>query len=174
MSGYMILGIVVGFIVGIVIVAAIYKIAGRGTVGKCEFDERQEIVRGRGFKRGFIALIIYNAVYGLAAMTTDRFFMDPLAAIVLGIILAVGVYIVYCIWNDAYFSLNENPRRMLVLFVAVTVLNMIVTVVNILNDELIVDGVLTFRSTNLFCGILFIVIFITFFAKQIVRRREEG
>lgn len=174
MSGYMILGIVVGFLFGIAIVAIGFKIAGRKLGTKCEFDERQELVRGRGFKRGFLVFVIYDAVYGLAAMAADKFFMEPLSAMMLGICLAVGVYAIYCIWNDAYFSLDENPMKMLILFITVAVLNVAVTIVNIFTGELIVNGVLTYRSANLFCGLLFISIIIVVFAKRMIRGGEEG
>ena len=55
-------GVLCGFAVGIVLVIIIAKICNRNRKMKTEYDERQNIVRGNGYKYGFYAMMIYAAL----------------------------------------------------------------------------------------------------------------
>lgn len=171
MSGYWYLGLVVGVLVGVAVVVFVFK-TSRTDGLKCKYDERQAIVRGNGFKYGFATLALYNAAYGLCAGAWKKPFMDTLTAMVLGICIAAAVYIVYCIWNDAYFSLNENPKRVLLGFALIALLNYMIAGMNFYHNEMVEDGVLTYRSCNLICAVLFTVIFAALFIKKIIRGAE--
>ena len=62
--------------------------------------------------------------------------------------------------EDAYMSLNENPKRTYALFLAIAVINILVGVRGILEGTIIKDGVVTFSGINLLCALLFIILFI--------------
>lgn len=168
----LVVGLITGIIVGLVLVAIILKYTKTNKSSKCEFDERQESTRGKGYKYSFFTLVVYNLVYGISDMIVDKPFIDPFAAAMLGICVAVAVHVVYCIWRDAYFALNENQVRLYIAFVLIGVLNLGIGIVNILSGRVIVDGILTYRVSNLMCGILFIVIFLALLVKRIYTNKE--
>ncbi len=55
-------GVVIGLIVGIICVVLLLAVTKTDENVKYKYDERQELVRGRGFKYGFFILLIYNAI----------------------------------------------------------------------------------------------------------------
>lgn len=167
MTFYMQIGIITGVVVGLLLVVLLLKITKKDGKIKCKYDERQANIRGKGFQASFFTLIIYNAIYGLLGIMVEKPFMDTLTAVMIGICLSVAVYAVYCIWNDAYFSLNESPKRLLIAFGIIAALNLVIGCINLFNGNATTDGILNFRCINLFCGILFIVIFVALLAKAV-------
>lgn len=174
MNESMVLGILCGLLIGGIVVVIILKLTKEDGSVKCKYDERQQLVRGRGFKYGFFVLLIYNFLYGMADLAAERRYLDSGAAMTLGICVGVLVYAVYCIWNDGYFSLNENPRKVLIAFVFIGVFNLLLGLRQIKAGELIVNGMLTFRCTNLLCGAMFLVLFLVIFVKWICNKREKA
>ena len=58
-------GIAVGVIVGILIVAAIftYNKKKTGTINGGDFDERQQLLRGKAFQKGFFTMMGFSGLY---------------------------------------------------------------------------------------------------------------
>lgn len=167
MNVYMKMGLIVGLAIGLVIIVILLKVTKTDGDMKCKYDERQSGVRGKGFRLGFFTLMIYDAVYGLMNALLEKPLLDTSSAMVLGICLSIAVYAVYCIWNDAYFSLNENPRKLLFAFGAIGLCNLVLGAVNIINGTAITNGMMNFRGANLTCGIMFIVVFAALLAKKV-------
>lgn len=71
-----IIGLVLVFAVSALLVLLLLKTTKNDGSIKCKYDERQELVRGRGFK---YALFTIGAIIGMM------------------------VYVIYAIWNEAYF-----------------------------------------------------------------------
>ena len=92
--------------------------------------------------------------------------------VVFGIMLGVGVYAVYCIWHEGYFALNENPKRVLIAFTVIAAANFWIAAANIIDGVMVENGMLTFRSMNLFCGIMFLVIVAALFFRKRWNARE--
>lgn len=174
MNKSILLGILCGLLIGGIVVIIILKLTKEDGSVKCKYDERQQLVRGRGFKYGFFVLLIYDFVYGIAGFAAERRYLDDGAAMILGICAGVLVYASYCIWNDGYFSLNENPRKVLIAFVFIGIFNLLLGIRQIKAGALIVKGMLTFRCVNLLCGAMFLVLFLVIFAKWICNKREEA
>lgn len=169
---------IAGFVVGILLVAVVGFIFARfaHTDGarKPKFDERQELIRGRGYKYAFFTVLWYLVIYSLLKFAFGLKIMDDMAEMFVAVILGVGVYACYTIWKDAYFALNERRKSYIWLFVAVVVLNVTVGVGHIRDGSFIVDGVLTFGgSANLLAGVLILVILVMLLLKEIASRREE-
>ena len=62
-------GSLVGFVIGIVLVLIVSKFANKNRKVKTEYDERQKVLRGEGYKYGFYAMAIYaalNTILGIA------------------------------------------------------------------------------------------------------------
>lgn len=164
---------VIGLVIGLLVVAICLAVTKKGDETKNQFDERQEMVRGRGFKYGFFTLMISNAVLLLLNVLEVSLFSNMEVAMTASIIVGVAVFASYCIWNDGYFALNENRKSMLIIFGLIGVLNLVIGIGNLITGVIIENGALTFRSTNLFCALLFLVIFVVLLLKQIKNGKEE-
>lgn len=165
-------GIICGVIVGFVFVGALMKRTRTDGSSKCKFDERQKLVRATGFKYAFFTLVVYDLIYGSTNAVLDKRWAEDLPGMFLGVCISAVVYAGYTIWNEGYFSLNENPRRVLTVFGVVAVLNFIGAGRMLSERPIIQDGVLTSGSMNLICGLVFIIIFLLLFIKHQVSKRE--
>lgn len=166
-------GILIGAIIGIALLIVIWKVTKTDGAIRCKYDERQELVRGKGFKYAFFAMLIYNSVMACLLSVFDSFPIGGSAALEIGIILGLLVYATYAIWNEAYFSLNENPRKVMIALICIGLSNLLLGILQIVEGRFIENGVLTFRSINFFMGIALVFIFAVLVVKQICRKREE-
>lgn len=170
--GY-VLGIGAGILCGIFVAILIAKMTRKDGSVKCKYDERQEIIRGRGFKYGFYTLLIYFALDIFLEELLERF-AEQSVILFIGMCLGLAVYAVYGIWNDGYISLNENPTRVIITFILIAVFNFAVSIMRyLLHGDLCVNGVLTLNGINLVCGLLLLVVVFAMLAKQISRRKED-
>lgn len=165
--------VVIGFAIGLLVVAILLAITKKGDETKNQFDERQELVRGRGFKYGFFTLMISNAVLLFLKILEIPLFSNMEVAMTASIIVGVSVFASYCIWNDGYFALNENRKSLLIMLGLIGALNLVIGIGNIFAGVIMENGAFTFRSTNLFCSLMFIVVFIVLLLKQIKDGKEE-
>ena len=173
MNDWMALGILCGAVVGLLIVVILLRLMKTDGSSKCKFDERQELVRGRGFKYAFFTLMIYSMVYGYMDMFLAEKKIDTMTGTMIGVMLGIVVYAVYSIWNEGYFSLNEDPKRVIIIFAIIAVVNFMLAGMNIADGKMIEDGVLTFRSMNLFCGIMFVIIGGVLMLKKALNAKED-
>ena len=165
-------GLAVGLLVGIILLIVILKATKKDGKIKCRYDERQEITRGKAFKYGFFTLIVCNFLYGIGNSLGERVYVDPMAGMFLSICIGITVYASYCIWHESYFSLNENPKRVIIAFVAIGLFNAVIGVHNICDGSFVEDGVIGFHCTNLICSAVMFVIVGVIAAKQIALKRE--
>ncbi len=170
-----------GFMVGVGLVLVVFFVAiilflkatkKDGSI-KCKYDERQELMRGRGFKYAFFTLLIYNFIIPMCEVFEIELPADKYALFMIGAVLALVVHVVYSIWNEAYFSLNENPKKIMIGLAFIGFANLALGIMRIVDGTFITDGKLTFNSINFMLGIAFVIIFATLAAKQIVNKRED-
>lgn len=166
-------GIAIVFVVSLVLIMVILKTTKKDGSIKCKYDERQDLVRGRGFKYAFFTLLIYNFVVPMFEICDVELPADSTALFMIGAIIGLLVYVIYAIWNEAYFSLNENPKKVMIAFAFIGVFNLMLGVMRMVDGTFLTDGKLTFHSINFLLGIVFVIIFITLAAKQICNKREE-
>lgn len=169
----LIVGCLAGILVGLVLTAFLLKFTKTDRRVR-EYDERQAAARGKGFKYGFFAFMTCDVVYGVVSVKFSRLPLDAVAAMGLIVIMSVMVHVSYCIWHDAYFALNENRPRLIVVFAAAGLLNLLLAVWSIRDGRMTEDGVLNLHSLNLFCAVMFIVIFAELLAKHRISASQEG
>ena len=167
---YGMLGILAGILVGLLIAVILMKITKTNDNSRSEYDERQTAARGQGYKYGFFTFMIGDAVYAVFTTGFERLPLCVASAMGLIIILSVLVHISYCIWHDAYFSLNENQQRLKIIFALCGLVNLAVSIVSICEGEMMVNGVLQIHSLNLFCVVLFLV----FLTELALKYRKGG
>lgn len=165
MGKAMMIGIIAGIVVGLILVWVLLKVANKGK-SKTEYDERQLIGRGKGYKAGFVSMAITLGVLmlldigeiPLPVLKPVEYFIP----VFVGLITAVSVFI----FTDSYWGLNNDKGRYAIIFVAISAVNFLVPIVNIVFDRFLEDGKAGLSSVNLMCGILFIVIAIELLVKN--------
>lgn len=140
---------------------------------KCKFDERQEFIRGKGFKYGFFSMLICNALFVCMELAEIPLFAEFEVLILIGSAIGIGFWVVYCIWNEGYFALNEDKKKLMILFAVIAIMNFIVGGIQLARGNVIQNGKLTYYSTNFICGFLFIVIFLTMLLKKVCRDGKD-
>lgn len=172
MNTYRLLGIGCGILVGFLFVAFFMKLTKKDGSMKCKFDERQEVVRGQGYKYGFFSLVIYNVAYGILADFGIADKIDVFAVMFIGIGVGILVYASYCIWNEGYISLNENPKRVMAGFVLIALFNLLIGLRNAFSGEFAETGEMGLATANIWAGVVFVILVLEILAKQISNRRE--
>lgn len=163
-----------GMLCGIGFGLLVLWIVKRDRALKCKYDERQELVRGKGFKYGFYTMILYNFLYASSELIFEKSYMDGSVAGLISIFLGMAVSICYCIWKDSYISLNENPKQMMIVFAVLGIPNLIGGIRMFLSGEAVQNGKLTIHCINLLCALMCILFFITLFLKNVCSKREDG
>ena len=160
-------GILAGVITGVVILA-VFALMRKRKSGKCreEFDERQEIARGKAFQYGFIAFLIFQLGYGIAEEIFEVSMGSGLESVLPGICVGMGVFGTFSIWKEAYFGLSEKAGRFIILFAVITVGNMICGINWILEPD-------RHGAGNLWLGVLFLVLLVSMGIRELKNRREE-
>lgn len=146
----------------------------------CNFDERQLQKRGDAFKIGFFTLLIENAVvlFLFAFLYDDpaqirKLPITPSTLLALQIMIAVAVFAGSCIRNDCYFSLEDNRKRLMILFSATIILNLICAAGHIIHGDFLEDGVLGTAFLNLSCSLMLLFILVMILLQRRRNKEEE-
>ncbi|MDF2842947.1 MAG: hypothetical protein K0R00_1373 [Herbinix sp.] len=159
-----IIGVILIIVVTIFLIWIVIRATKYDKSIKDKYDERQALIRGKGYKISFFILTFYNVGYGFVFTKIDLP-IDTLTAMMVGILFAELVHVVYCIWKDAYFALNDNPSSVLLAFGFLGFINISLGAINIVSGMAFTDGVLNFRGVSFIIGWFFVAIFIALFAK---------
>ena len=165
------MGFAVGLVVVIILFVIIWKVNGRAPM-KGEYDERQDLIRGRGYKYAFFSVIGLLAVYMIAEGWAGQ--LPVAGSIVAFAILLVGVmiYAIYCMRNGAFFGIHNNYKSYRIILIAVVLINALSAYLHIRAGEMIVDGQLTLGPTmQVLTTICFAVILI---AMEMQLRHDRG
>lgn len=164
-------GMAVGIIVGIIILFFLLKFINSDKKLATRYDEKQIVERGKGYKYGFYAVLIYEALMCLidnGALPLTGFMIHFLA-----IIIGALVQVSYCIWHDAYMGLNNNGRRYAAVLVVIALFNFFIGFMAIRSGEMLVNGVLQAQFANLICGVICLLIGVELFLKKTADAKEE-
>ena len=142
--------------------------------GKQRYDERQKIEQGRGYRIGFIATMISILVSFIFQGTGILPAAYLLFLVILSAFIGLSVVIVYWIWHECYFAINENSTRFLIFIGLFGILNMVISVINILNGWMFENGVPNFRCMNLLVAVLSLEIFIALLARRTANAKLEA
>ena len=167
-------GLAFGIVTALIIFALVWKFSKRSMKGT--FDERQELVRGRGYKYACFTMLGL-LVLDLLIESLDAFETLPVTrslAIFIMILAGVMVYALYCIKNDSYFGVGTDTRTYRAVMWIVIVCNAI-SGFSGLREGAIEDGKLAFGpcASLLFC-LAFVIIMISLSVKQRNMAKEEA
>ena len=161
------LGLAAGIAAGVLVVVLLFK----KHVLSFTFDERQERARGVAFKYGFFAMMFAMFLYGLLEIFLGRW-CDAMAGATLCLCAGVLVFAITCILKDAYLSLREKPRHIMTLFTVISIVNIVLGAVHILDGDMVEGGILTFRCTNLVVGLMTTVVLAVYVVNFLLSRRD--
>jgi hypothetical protein len=164
------IGFIAGLVVllGIVVICAIIKKSSL----KGEYDERQELIRGRGYKYALLTVMVFNAIcliFGVEGQV-PYFSWDYLTLV--SIMLGTLVFGVYSIRHDAFIGLNNNVRSFVVLFAACIIANLFGGIHH-LQQGLLENGQVTFATgSNLTLSVGFVILLITILVQHFSSRED--
>jgi hypothetical protein len=172
MNGYGRLGFVVGMLLCIIITLVVcfvlLSILNTDRRAKTVYYERQQMVRGKGYKYSFYTII------GLLVLLITFDVGDiqlPIKHSVLYfcvIVVGIMVHTTYCIFNDGYFGLNNPPKLYYISFIVIGLMNVLIGILNGLKTGFTDDGMLDTPVINFLCGMMFVVLGISILIKKLM------
>lgn len=167
------LGLMFGILIALLIVT-ILSVAKRRKTGKPDdYDERQQLIRGKAYQHAFFAVMIFSALYGLAVVTAERPLMvDGLSALI-AMFVGVVVFAVESIARDAFFTAKNRPKSYIILYIAVIFSQIVNAVGNIRDGGLVQDGVLTMNVLPVICAAVFTIILLAIILKTVRKPKED-
>lgn len=180
----MVLGIITGLGLYIFLSWLIRKMGGKIAVGgklreRCNpdnFDERQQLARGTAYKRAFFVLVLYISVASLLSEWADIILFMSFGGMWIGVCIALTVFAITCIFQDAYMSLYENAKGVIMMLSIVGVLNLVIGSPYLIGKKpLLEDGVISPDCVNLMLGVTFIIVVLAFIGRMVYnnKRLEE-
>lgn len=164
------MGLAFGIVTALIIFALIWKFSKKTMKGT--FDERQELVRGRGYRYACFTMLGL-LVLDLLIESLGAFETLPVTRslwIFFMILAGVMVYALYCIKNDSYFGVGMDTRTYRAIMWVVIVCNAI-SAFSGLREGAMVDGKLAFGP---FSALLFVIAFAIIMIALSVRSRNAA
>lgn len=162
-----------GALAGILAVA-IYGAIKKRRESAPRYDERQAQARANAAKLALEVLAALMLLNGFVREAWQFAWAGPFLETVVLLLIAGTVYVLRCVWTDAYFALREKPKTWGRIFVAMLVVNAALGIMVILDGELVEDGLLTFPAANLLIAVMFASLLITMALKRRRDAREEA
>jgi tellurite resistance protein TehA-like permease len=161
------LGFAAGFLAVIITALILRKVLHRQPT---VYDERQKMIRGIAYSYGFFGMMVAIVLYIFLAGIGVSGAVEPTLAMFIVMITGVMTYAVYSIVHGAYFGINNNRKRWIILDVAVVVINAGCAALEYMDGGMIRNGVLTLSgNANLICAAAFAAVL----AALIVKERRE-
>lgn len=179
-SAAYLLGLLCGLIFSVLFFVFLKWVAGKlgGRIElKCRehaYDERQLLARGKAYQAAFFTLVAFLLMASLLEDAFELPLFMSFCGMWIGVCLSLAVFAVICIWKDAYMSLYENVRGVILLLSAVGIMNIGVGMRVILERRpLLENGKISLDYMNLVVGALFCVILVVFCARVLYNKKES-
>ncbi|MCF0123147.1 MAG: hypothetical protein HUJ67_03445 [Ruminiclostridium sp.] len=116
---------------------------------KAEYDERQVAARGKAFRAGFFAMVLYFGVLMVVSIFGLELTVKYTVPVIFGgIIFGTAVFAVMAVIHDAYFQLHEKKSQQYTL-ILMTVANIASGLTNYFSEESSVVFFLNFLCAGL-------------------------
>ena len=165
------IGLLLGFAVGIAAGVVMLLVLFKKKVLDMHFDERQERARGVAFQYGFFTLLACGLALGFLDIL--HHWCDLMAGAALSACIGVTVFAVTAIWKDAYLGLYERPVKIMALFGILCVFNLGLGLRGVAAGNIVENGILTFRVTNLMVGGMMLAVMAAYGIRCLLRRETE-
>ena len=167
------IGVSVGIMIGLVICLVLFRYMNKDRHVKTQYDEMQEIIRGRAYKYAFCVMAVCEAILGILALGEVRLPMHAMVVHFSVLLIGIIVQCTYCIFKDAYIGINTNSRRFIIVMIVAGLINFLGCAGAIRSHEMVVDGILETPAINLLCGVMCLVICLEVGIKNLMDKRES-
>ncbi len=171
------LGVLCGFMSVCIVGFLIYYIkTGMTKKYNKQYDERQMLARGQAYHIGYFVLLFYILFLSIADSLFPKANIYNPVWIFLGICLSLGVFGFVCIIKDAYVSLVETPKKVIIFLVQVGLLNVFIGLMECESHDvsIIENGKPQIYMVNFMCGILMFFLAIVLIVKQIYENKHTS
>lgn len=161
------IGVVVGSLCALVVAVLLLRMLKKKyRVDVREYDERQNLARGRAYKYGFITMLVLVVLERLAH-EAGFVLLDSMQGTALLCLIGLFVFVVSCIWQEAYLTLHETPKMTYVLLAIGGGLNLLSAgIAWIQREPLLKDGRLYSGSLSLMVAVFVFAVLAAFALKQ--------
>lgn len=168
---------ILGFICGLAVVAIICLakqfLSKQKRKQNSEYDERQEAIRGTGFKYAYLSAMFVLIIGGCIDSVAGGPHCTPLLFVLFGFWVSISIFTTYCVVKDAYFTLRSQRKTLIFVFLAAGLINLVIGIVYALQEKLIADGMLNSCAANLITGLCCIYLGLMMIGRSIYERRQE-
>lgn len=165
------------FTVLLLIAVAVIIIIKRRSKEAVKFDERQLLERHKAVRYSFLFTIVFSII----CMFTNIFELKWAPVFIqfgLNVVIGVAIFIVICIFKDAYINLNYNKNiyNYAISTIALGVIHLYVYVHHIVSGvpNLFTRGTLSDDSLYLFTGLMFLTIGASLIIKKAIDKKGEA
>ncbi len=167
-----------GFIVGLVAVFICKAIMKKKRFFdrdcECEYDERQLLARNSAYKGAFFTLAAYCLLCGLMGIWELEWAMLSVQMIA-GMLLSATVFVIICIFKDAYFTGKGNTMVSFLVFsifmCAIQTFSFVMSVF-VDGESIFTDGVLNVQIIAALCAVVFLSCAVATTIKMIMNRKS--
>lgn len=167
------LGVMFGILIAVLIVSIFSYVKRRKTGRPDDYDERQQLIRGKAYQHAFIVTLCVAALYGCLVALTERPYMADGVAALLVTFIGVGTFASESILRDAFYTAKNRPKTYILLYIACILSQIVGAVGHIRANDLVQDGVLTMNILPLACMVLFSVILVCLVVKAVQKPKED-
>ncbi len=171
MNIYKSIGMVAGILIGIIICFFIFKYGNTNRKPKTVYDERQNEIRGKGYRVAFYAAMILEAVMTVLYIGNLPLPFEPYMAHGAVIFLSCTVLGCYLIWNGAYWGLNNDRKRYYIILCALVVLNAVPFITAAAHGSLFENGKMSSVWINLLGCVMLIVFWVLMMVRNYLDRK---
>lgn len=160
-------GLAFGILAALIIFIIFWKFKKKTMKGT--FDERQELVKGKGYKYAFFTVLILMTFDLLAESygVIDDLPLPRSLILFIMVLAGVMVYALYCIRNDSYFGVGNDTRTYRAMMWVILALNAFSGITG-LREGVMVDGKIVFGP---FLSLIFAASFAVLLIALYVRKR---
>ena len=140
-----------------------------------EYDERERLVRGEAYRYAFTAIVLFAAFHVFALLLLGHPLMADGVSSLLGIFLAIAVFAVYCIRNNAFKTMRTSSgfRSYSILLIIVVGINTWSGIMSARDGSLLEDGILQTPVSSFACAACFLVVLIAMIMQNVANKKEE-
>lgn len=170
--------VLVGSILAISVGAVIYTKKAGAADEKKQYDERQEVIRGKACKYALCTTAICGCVYFIITYVTGKSFASDGVSALIMVFIGGSVASVYSIFNDSFFGLTERAgtgryRQFMITSAIFVVCDGYLGIRTIADHELIREGLLTAKCLYPLLALYFLIILVSIGLKKYIDSRAE-
>ncbi len=141
---------------------------------KGNYDERQQLARGKAYTIGYWVMKVYYCVYTLMLIRVqDKQLLTSMPVSILGILLGLLVFVTTCIMKDAYLGMKDKYPQSLGIIAGIGLLNIGIGLKELNSGGVFVDGELNWSFANLECAVVCAIIIVVLFIKRAIDKKED-